>query len=131
MSESAIYNPVGWFEIYVNDMQRAKAFYETVFGTQFTKLEGPDQPPGMEMQAFPMHQNAMGITGALVKMPGLDAGGHNVIVYFICTDCAVEAAKAAKVGGSLVKPKVSIGQYGFIALVTDTEGNMIGLHSMH
>ena len=125
-----IHNLVGWFEIYVNDMKRAKAFYETVFGTQFSKLEDPGQPPGMEMQAFPMHQNAMGITGALVKMPGLDAGGHNVIVYFMCADCAVEAVRAANAGGSLVKEKMSIGQYGFIALVTDTEGNMIGLHSM-
>ena len=128
MSENT--NPVGWFEIYVNDMRRAKTFYEAVFGTQFSKLEGPGQPPSMEMQAFPMHQNAMGITGALVKMPGLDAGGHNVIVYFMCADCAVGAARAAKAGGSLVKEKMSIGQYGFIALVTDTEGNMIGLHSM-
>lgn len=130
MSESAIRNPVGWFEIYVNDMQRAKTFYEAVLGTQFSKLEAPGQPPGMEMWAFPMHQNAMGITGALVKMPGLEAGGHNVLVYFMCADCAVEAAKAAKSGGSLVKEKMSIGPYGFIALVTDTEGNMIGLHSM-
>lgn len=125
-----IHNPVGWFEIYVNDMTRARNFYESVLGTQFTKLEGPGQPPGMEMQAFPMHQNAMGITGALVKMPGLDAGGHNVIVYFMCADCAVEAATAAKAGGSLVKEKMSIGQYGHIALVTDSEGNTIGLHSM-
>ena len=131
MSESAIQNPVGWFEIYVNDMQRAKSFYEAVLGMQFSKLEAPDQPPGMEMWAFPMHQNAMGITGALVKMPGLEAGGHNVLVYFICADCAVEAAKAAKSGGGLVKEKMSIGPYGFIALVTDTEGNTIGLHSMH
>lgn len=130
MSESVNHNPVGWFEIYVDDMKRAKAFYEAVFGTQFTSLEGPGQPPGMEMQAFPMHRNAMGITGALVKMPGLDAGGHGVIVYFICDDCAVEAAKVAKAGGKLVKEKMSIGQYGFIALATDTEGNMIGLHSM-
>ena len=130
MSETNVYNPVGWFEIYVNDMQRAKAFYSAVFDTQFERLQGPGQPPGMEMQAFPMQPNAMGITGALVKMPGLDAGGHNVIVYFICADCAVEAAKAAKAGGKRVKEKMSIGQYGHIALVTDTEGNMIGLHSM-
>jgi uncharacterized protein len=130
MNESAIHNPVGWFEIYVNNMPRAKKFYKAVLGTQFSKLEGPGQPPGMEMQAFPMYQNAMGITGALVKMPGLDAGGHNVIVYFMCEDCSVEAAKAAKAGGALVKAKMSIGQYGNIALVTDTEGNMIGLHSM-
>jgi predicted enzyme related to lactoylglutathione lyase len=130
MSESRITNPVGWFEIYVDNMPRAKAFYEAVLGTPLTKLENPGQPPGMEMWAFPMHQNAMGITGALVQMPGLNAGGHNVLVYFTCTDCAVEATKATKAGGHLVKEKLSIGQYGYIALVTDTAGNMIGLHSM-
>ena len=130
MSDKTIHNPVGWFEIYVNDMARAKAFYHAVLGTQFTRLEGPAQPPGMEMWAFPMQQNAMGATGALVKMPGLDAGGHNVIIYFMCADCAVEAAKAEKAGGLIHMSKTSIGQYGNIALVVDTEGNMIGLHSM-
>lgn len=130
MTESAALNPVVWFEIYVNDIERAKIFYGAVFGTQFAKLEAPGQPPGMEMWAFPMQQNGMGIGGALVKMPGLEAGGHNVLVYFECADCAVEAAKAAKSGGSLVKEKTSIGPHGFFALVTDSEGNMIGLHSM-
>ena len=127
---SDVRNPVGWFEIHVQDMNRAKAFYESVFGTPFSKLENPGQPPGMEMWAFPMHQNAMGVTGALVRMPGLDAGGNSVLVYFMCADCAVEATKAEKAGGRIVKPRTSIGQYGHIALVHDTEGNMIGLHSM-
>ncbi|MCG2577248.1 VOC family protein [Dechloromonas sp. XY25] len=130
MSEDAIHNPVGWFEIYVNDMQRAKTFYEAMLGTSFTRLEAPNQPPGMEMWAFPMHEHAMGVTGALVKIPGLEAGGHNILVYFRCADCAVEAANAAKAGGQIVKDKMSIGQYGFIVLLRDSEGNMIGLHSM-
>ncbi len=125
-----IHNPIGWFEIYVNDMKRAKAFYEAVFGAQFSKLEGPGQPPGMEMWAFPMHQNAIGVTGALVKMPGFDAGKNSVIVYFICADCATEAAKVEKAGGRIEKQKTSIGPYGYFALVCDTEGNIIGLHSM-
>lgn len=127
---SEMRNPVGWFEIYVQDMQRAKAFYEAVFDTQFSKLENPGQPPGMEMWAFPMHQGAIGATGALVRMPGFDAGANSVIVYFMCADCAVEAAKAEKAGGRIEKPKTAIGQYGHIALVYDTEGNVIGLHSM-
>ena len=57
-------------------------------------------------------------------------GGNNILVYFSCADCAVEAAKAAESGGKVHKEKMSIGQYGYIALVIDTEGNMIGLHSM-
>ena len=55
------------------------------------------------------------------------ASGHS---YFMCADCVVEAAKAAKSVGQIVRENMSIGQYGHIALVTDTEGNMIGLHSM-
>lgn len=52
------------------------------------------------------------------------------MIYFTCTDCAVEAKRAATNGGNIEKDEFSIGQYGFIALVNDTEGNMIGLHSM-
>jgi predicted enzyme related to lactoylglutathione lyase len=49
----------------------------------------------------------------------------------MCEDCAVEAARVAENGGRIDKPKFSIGQYGFISLVYDCEGNMIGLHSAH
>jgi predicted enzyme related to lactoylglutathione lyase len=51
-------------------------------------------------------------------------------VYFSCKDCAVEAGRVIQHGGSVDRKKMSIGQYGFIALAVDTEGNMIGLHSM-
>jgi uncharacterized protein len=119
-------NPVGWFEIYVDDMARAKAFYESVFGVRLTPLESP----GLEMWTFPMDQSTYGAAGALVKMPGFNAGGNSVIVYFHCKDCAAEASKAVQAGGTLQRPKTSIGPNGHIALVIDTEGNMIGLHSM-
>ena len=119
-------NPVGWFEIYVQDMGRAKAFYESMLGVQLSKLEGP----GPEMWAFAMLPDAQGASGALVKMPGMPSGGNSVLVYFSCTDCAIEAARAAKAGGKIEREKMSIGQYGHIALVIDTEGNMFGLHSM-
>ena len=119
-------NPVGWFEIYVQDMNRAKAFYESVFKTQLQKLEGP----GLDMWAFPMQPEANGAAGALIRMEGFPSGGNSTIVYFICADCSVEAKRASTQGGKIFKDKFSIGQHGFIALVTDTEGNMIGLHSM-
>jgi predicted enzyme related to lactoylglutathione lyase len=82
MNEHTAKNPVGWFEIYVQDIERAKAFYRSVFATEFTRLENPGQPPGMELWAFPMHENAIGVTGALAKMPGVASGGNSVIVYF-------------------------------------------------
>jgi uncharacterized protein len=119
-------NPVGWFEIYVQDVARAKAFYEAVLGDRLERLESPE----MEMWAFPRAPDKPGTSGALVKMQGFDSGGNSTLVYFTCLDCATEAQRASAHGGKIVKEKFSIGQYGFIALVTDTEGNMIGLHSL-
>ncbi len=121
-------NHVVWFEIYVQDMNRAKAFYESVFAVRLVHLESPI--PDMEIWTFPMQENRAGATGALVRMEGCPSGGNSTLVYFTCVDCAVEAKKASSSGGHIFKDKFSIGKYGFIALVTDTEGNMIGLHSM-
>jgi len=125
-TEGMMKNPAGWFEIYVDDMRRAKQFYESVFEVELGKLEGPD----LDIQAFPSDMESYGASGALVKMPGYPAGANSTIVYFSCADCAVEAKRAADAGGRIEKPKTSIGQYGFIALVVDTEGNVIGLHSL-
>jgi uncharacterized protein len=63
-------------------------------------------------------------------MPGFRSGGNSVIVYFNCVDCAVESGKAVSAGGRIQKPKFSIDDYGYLALIIDMEGNMIGLHSM-
>ena len=119
-------NPVGWFEIYVQDMNRAQKFYETVLGLTLQKLDSPD----IEMMAFPMAQEATGAAGALAKMPDFPSGGNSVLVYFVCEDCAVEAGRVVSAGGRVQREKTSIGQYGFIVLAIDTEGNMFGLHSM-
>jgi hypothetical protein len=82
------------------------------------------------MWGFAGNMESYGATGSLVHMPGFPSGGNSVLVYFHCADCAVETAKAVRAGGRVQREKMSIGQHGFIALVTDTEGNMIGLHSM-
>ncbi len=121
-------NPVGWFEIYVSDMARAKAFYEAVFRQTLTPLV---TPPGMdmEMQAFPM-LDAPGATGALVKSGMKPPSDGGTLVYFSCADCAAEAGRVAGAGGVVCQPKMGIGEYGHIAIVQDTEGNTIGLHSM-
>jgi predicted enzyme related to lactoylglutathione lyase len=120
-------NPVGWFEIYVKDMNRAKAFYERVLNVSLTGL--PSDLPDIQMLVFPMTDDAPGCPGALAKMDGFEPGGGGVLVYFSCNDCSVECSRVAPAGGSVVKPKFAIGEYGFISLVVDTEGNMIGLHS--
>lgn len=121
-------NMICWFEIYVNDMKRAKNFYEKVFGVSLENLGGADS--GMEMLAFPGTMNRYGSNGALVKMEGYPAGGKGTIVYFSCEDCSVEEKKAKENGGVIQKSKFSIGPHGFISLLTDSEGNVIGLHSV-
>jgi hypothetical protein len=124
-------NPIRWFEIYVQDMKRAKTFYEAVLKVKLEKLDAPaaENTPPTEMCAFPMQMDAPGAAGSLVRMEGVPSGG-STLVYFGCADCAVEAARVVPAGGRLDRDKFSIGQYGFIALAVDTEGNMFGLHSM-
>jgi predicted enzyme related to lactoylglutathione lyase len=121
-------NPVAWFEIYVQDMARARAFYEAVFQVKLQALHDPAHP--LEMWSFPGDMDSYGVPGALVKMAGMPSGGNSTLVYFHCEDCAVESARVQAAGGRVERPKFSIGQYGQIALVVDSEGNMIGLHSM-
>jgi predicted enzyme related to lactoylglutathione lyase len=121
-------NAVSWFEIYVQDVARARRFYEAVFGRTLQKLNTPT--PGIELWSFTGDQARYGIGGALVKMDGVPSGGNSTIVYFHCDDCAVEEGRVAANGGRIQRAKMSIGEYGFISLVFDTEGNMIGLHSM-
>ncbi|MBB1273526.1 VOC family protein [Psychromonas sp. SR45-3] len=123
-------NPVGWFEIYVDDLARAKTFYEAVFEVNLEVLGDPNES-SIQMLAFPSDMEKYGATGALVKMDHVIAGGGGTLVYFACDDCAIEAARAKTAGGSIQRPKMDIGEYGFICLVLDSEGNMIGLHSMN
>ena len=113
-------------QVFVQDMERARRFYEAVFDVKLTELPSPV----VKMWAFPMMHEKPGCPGALVHMPGVESKMGGTLVYFHTLDCAVEAEKAVKNGGKVFKPKFSIGDYGFIALVHDTEGNLIGLHSM-
>lgn len=119
-------NPIIWFEIYVQDMSRAKKFYESVFRVKLERLNNPD----IEMWSFPMDMNSVGASGSLVKMEGVPSGGNSTLVYFSCPDCTVEERRVVESGGSIQRGKMSIGEYGFISLVYDTEGNMLGLHSL-
>ena len=119
-------NPVGWFEIYVQDMNRAKKFYESVFQRKLEKLNSPD----IEMWSFKGDMNSYGCPGSLVKMNGVSSGGNSILVYFHTEDCAVEEKRVGEFGGKVLRPKMSIGEYGFITLATDTEGNTFGIHSM-
>jgi predicted enzyme related to lactoylglutathione lyase len=119
-------NPIRWFEIYVQDMERAKQFYGALFDYQFKPLQTPEA----EMWAFPDAMERYGCGGALIRMEGVPSGGGGTLVYFGTDDCSVQEARAQQAGGRVFKPKMSIGPHGFISLIYDTEGNLIGLHSM-
>ena len=124
-------NSVNWFELYVQDMPRARAFYEAVLGIALEPLKLPDGgDDGLEMWSFPGDMDRYGANGALCRMPGAPSGLGGTLVYFACEDCGATAARIAPAGGRVHREKLSIGEYGFIVLAFDTEGNMIGLHSM-
>ncbi|MCK0146558.1 VOC family protein [Arenibacter sp. F26102] len=125
-------NPVVWFEIYVDDLKRAKKFYETVFQLELNEMPMPDTADAsMKMLFFPSNMEAKNsASGALVKMEGFKAGNNSTIVYFMSEDCSKEESRIAAAGGSISKSKTSLGDYGFMVLAADTEGNMIGVHSM-
>lgn len=91
---------------------------------------GDPNDTSIEMLSFPSNMEKYGASGALVKMEGLKAGGNSTLIYFSCEDCAIEESKIEAAGGRVQKPKMSIGEYGFISLAMDSEGNMFGLHSM-
>ena len=118
-------NPVGWFEIPVLDMDRAKMFYDAVFGFD---LELHDMGP-MHMAWFPMIEGVQGAPGALVKMDGYVPTGDGIRIYFTAPDIEETLAMASANGGHILQPRTSIGEYGFIARFKDTEGNNIAIHS--
>jgi len=126
------FNPVGWFEIYVQDIERAQQFYQAVLQVQMNDLMDPTED-NLKMKMFSGDENAVekpGSNGALVQMPGVPSGGNSTIVYFMCEDCSVEESRVEGAGGGIFKTKFSIGPFGFISLCTDLDGNMFGLHSM-
>ncbi|MCB0446881.1 MAG: VOC family protein [Gelidibacter sp.] len=124
-----IKRPIVWFEIYVDDMARAQKFYETILDVKLEQLSNPTDD-AMQMKSFPGDMESYGANGALVKMEGVKAGTNSTLIYFGSEDCITEELRVEKAGGKIFKPKMSIGEYGFITLFFDTEGNMVGLHSM-
>lgn len=124
-------NIICWFEIYADNIERAKKFYTNVLGTEFH-----DSPTAFDddfkMSFFSSSEN-QGVSGALIEMKGARSGNNSntsTIVYFPCMDCSVEESRVENAGGKIVKPKMSIGEYGFISLCTDSENNTFGLYSM-
>lgn len=121
-------NAVGWFDIYVEDMKRASKFYENLLNQ---KLEFLEDPTGeTEMKVFPGEMKVYGSSGALVKSKYSKPGSGGTLIYFSVEDCDIPESKIKKLDGKLIRPKFSIGNFGYVTLCEDSEGNLIGLNSM-
>jgi len=118
-------NPVGWFEIPVADMARAKAFYEHLLGLELEeRAMGPSR-----MAWFPMARDVVGAAGALVLGEGMNPSMEGALVYFTAPDLDGALARAKEKGGEVLAGRTDIGAFGFYGLIKDSEGNRIGLHS--
>ena len=118
-------NPVNWFEIATSNLERAKDFYAAVFKRPFQLVE----MPGAKMYMFAGESSGNGALGALVQSEENKPSADGTIIYFECEDVANETGRVEQAGGKLLFPKMSIGEFGFIAQCIDTEGNRIGFHS--
>ncbi|MCA9386375.1 VOC family protein [Candidatus Dojkabacteria bacterium] len=119
------HNPVAWFEVPVTDLDRAEKFYNAVFGY---KLERQDEMDGMTMSWFPMDMDAPGAAGSLVLGQG-EPSDKGVLVYFSHPDIDSGLERVEEYGGKVLMEKTDIDEFGFMALIIDSEGNQIGLHT--
>ena len=121
-------SPLSWFEIPVAHFERATAFYEKVLGTS---LSIETSFPGMRLAVFPHQCEEVG--GALFEHPEARPNPDGVRIYLESgDDLAPMLARAVAAGGALIMPKTFLREdIGYIALFRDSEGNIIGLHSLH
>lgn len=121
-------NMVGWFEIPVTDMQRAKEFYEAAFDI---KIE-VHQMGELEMGWFPFVSEGSGAGGSLVRHEEFyhPSPTHGTLVYISCPDVKDSLELIVKAGGKVVQEKKLIAEgYGYMGLFIDSEGNRVALHS--
>jgi hypothetical protein len=127
--ETGARNQVVWLDVPVTDLDRAIGFYSAVLGNEVRKqtMQGPDGS-AFSLGLFPHAGEAVG--GCLAVMPDSAPSERGILVYFNCDgrlDAAV--AQVEPHGGKVLEPKHSIGPHGFRAVVKDSEGNRIALHS--
>jgi predicted enzyme related to lactoylglutathione lyase len=115
-------NTLSWFEIFVSDLPRATAFYETVLARKLKREVFNGEPHALFASEGP--------GGALVKRAQRKPSAEGALVYVSCNGTLdAVLGRVEKAGGKVVMPKTDIGQPGFIAVIADTEGNAVGLHS--
>ena len=120
-------NALNWFEISVSDINRAKTFYESVFGIDMREQE----MMGMKMAFFPSEDMNGKVSGSLVQGPMHKPSADGAKIYLNGNpDLAIALSKIEKAGGKIMLPKTKISdEIGFMAGFVDTEGNNIALHS--
>lgn len=122
-------NPIGWVEIPVTDLDRAEAFYQDYFGF---KLDRQPEKNGWTMSWFPMDQSGYGSGATLMKCENSKPSSQGILIYFTAPEPTIEESlkKAESMGIEILTPKTDIGEHGFFAIIKDTEGNQLGIHSM-
>ena len=125
-------NAITWFEIPVTDMNRAKKFYETILDM---KMEARFmEETNEELAFFPftgaeIRATSGRVSGVLVKNNRAEPSGKGIVVYLNAAPSIQNVIdKVELAGGAIVRTKIRI-QAGYIAMITDTEGNIVGLHS--
>lgn len=121
-------NAVGWFEIPVTDMDRAKSFYETVLDIDI-QLNDMNE---LKMGWFPMDHQKPGAGGSLVYHEDFyhPSDSRGVLIYFSCADVEKTLLKVEQAGGKILQPKKQISEdHGYMGLFIDSEGNRMALHS--
>ena len=123
-------NIITWFEIPVTDIDRAKKFYETILDIEMVKRKDGEN----EAVFFPFNPNVIQatsgrVTGVLSKTERNNPSSNGTIVYINASpDIQTVLDKVEQAGGKVISPTIQIPP-GFIALITDSEGNKIGLHA--
>jgi predicted enzyme related to lactoylglutathione lyase len=120
---------INWFEIPVSDFDRAKKFYETIF--DYTMPENQMGPARMGFLLHDMQSGGRG--GAIVHFPDFYTPSANgTLVYLNCDpDLQVVLDRVEQAGGKVLNQKTLVAEnLGYWALIFDSEGNRIALHSM-
>lgn len=116
---------INWFEIPTTDLDRASRFYALLLSTSFKREHFA--ATGMHMAVFAGADDS--VRGALIADQRRKPAADGALVYLHATDLDASLARAGAAGGEVVLPKTDIGAPGFIALIRDTEGNVVGLHA--
>jgi predicted enzyme related to lactoylglutathione lyase len=122
-------NAISWFEIPSADLARAQRFYETIFGVTLNTLDLPN----IKMRMFPI-DDITDVGGAVVDSGGFHkpSATDGPLLYLNGNpDVKTILNRVEAAGGKILVPKTMISpEYGSMAVIIDTEGNRIGLHSI-